>query len=712
MTGKSQPSPPQKHHKKPTPTRSVWWEIIGVIFTWILVMACWQRGAYGYLLTFFLMYVTILWIFGISFLIKLFARFSLPMIAIGFLILWFYLGGTYSPLRDLLTCLLIVPLVLFAFPESRLWVKRLPRRLRARYRLRKINKRRYNSPDAVEKRRVHFEDAKEKFITSAKLWWAKSRVNHDANAPQKIQLATKRRLTPLVVTTCALAVWVGLSGLDYLLENKALPRKGSVLHPTGMQPELSTLNVGIALSGGGYRAALVHAGAIEALGQLGVPITHLSSVSGGSIIGSYLSVGGSPQDFLEAVATGRFRLTRDLMSAQNLVRLLSNLRVPWLNVNLFPFFDNFSRLDVQSDLIDRVLLMGATSMQSDQTKGPALMVCMTDLINGFSVGALNNGYLFIGPTTKRFFREPDAISLPQFTHLADRVAVSGSFPGAFPPLQVNARITTTLEPLTSSQHVSELSLLLADGGIRDNLGLNLLEAVDELTRKSVTNQSTSGWLGFSPPSDWSLDLILVSDGGQFFKSKTNLNSYSTIMRAIDLSGLETGVLRPMRNSSDRPLVVLSAHSTVAPSPDSLIYGVTQTERRDAHYQYFRPDTFDATILAKLVALVPDQITAQAALSAYQRLPADHNVDLATIDQTCKFIPSDSKTSPDCVWWNLVSLVGEDIWRSTEAFIATPTLSDSFSAEQAKTVYRFGQYMVFLKSSEIQNAVKIAINNKD
>ena len=113
-----------------------------------------------------------------------------------------------------------------------------------------------------------------------------------------------------------------------MLSAKALPRNGGVLRPAAMPAEFDSVRVGVALSGGGYRAALVHAGVVDALGQLGVPVTHLSSVSGGSIIGSFLSVGGSPKDFLQAVAAGRFRMTRDLMAVQNLLRLPSPARAP------------------------------------------------------------------------------------------------------------------------------------------------------------------------------------------------------------------------------------------------------------------------------------------------------------------------------------------------------------------------------------------------
>ena len=55
------------------------------------------------------------------------------------------------------------------------------------------------------------------------------------------------------------------------------------------------VTVAVALSGGGYRAAAIHAGVLRALDKLGVPIHYLSTVSGGSIIGGFYSLGYAPE---------------------------------------------------------------------------------------------------------------------------------------------------------------------------------------------------------------------------------------------------------------------------------------------------------------------------------------------------------------------------------------------------------------------------------
>src|SRR5436309_12942405 len=57
------------------------------------------------------------------------------------------------------------------------------------------------------------------------------------------------------------------------------------------EPEQHRSGVGLCLSGGGYRAALFHLGAVRRLNELGVlsKISTISSVSGGSILAAHLA---------------------------------------------------------------------------------------------------------------------------------------------------------------------------------------------------------------------------------------------------------------------------------------------------------------------------------------------------------------------------------------------------------------------------------------
>src|SRR6185503_11081871 len=69
------------------------------------------------------------------------------------------------------------------------------------------------------------------------------------------------------------------------------------------------MRIGLALSGGGFRATLYHLGLIRFLRDAGIlrDVTHITSVSGGSIIAAHLALhwdryNGSESDFDTAAA--------------------------------------------------------------------------------------------------------------------------------------------------------------------------------------------------------------------------------------------------------------------------------------------------------------------------------------------------------------------------------------------------------------------------
>jgi len=449
----------------------MYWTVVGAAFTWIVVMALVQKGVGGYLLAFGLIYAALAVVGAMVFARHVGRQFTLQLLGIGLLVGWWFVGGTYSWRRDAILTLVVTLIVLLVFPSSRRWLANLPRRIKARKQLWQRKRRKRQSPTYIAASAATGQRIKAKLAAGTHAFFSgitnrKSGGGRKGGLPHTYRHQARRprgspRLQSGVVFLAAVMVWVSLSFVDSWFESAALPRSGTVLRPPAMPSSYAELRVGLAMSGGGYRAALVHAGVVEALGQMGIPVTHLSSVSGGSILGSYLSVGGSPQAFRDAVAAGRFRMLRDLLATPNLVRLPSSTVLPGLDVDLWPFFDEFSRVDVQANLIDRVLLDGALPSERN---GPRLMVCMTDLIHGLSVGATDDGILLSGPVVARFFRHGEAIDFEGLPRLADRVAVSGAFPMAFPAVPVQARIAIAPALEAEGDHRVVLELRLADGG--------------------------------------------------------------------------------------------------------------------------------------------------------------------------------------------------------------------------------------------------------
>ena len=88
--------------------------------------------------------------------------------------------------------------------------------------------------------------------------------------------------------------------------------------------------IGLALSGGGFRASLYHLGLVRFLRDAGIlsQVSHITSVSGGSILAAHLVLNwdrynGSPEDF-EAAASNSLGelLYRSQLSTRCAARML------------------------------------------------------------------------------------------------------------------------------------------------------------------------------------------------------------------------------------------------------------------------------------------------------------------------------------------------------------------------------------------------------
>ncbi|MHC4769430.1 MAG: patatin-like phospholipase family protein, partial [Planctomycetota bacterium] len=176
-----------------------------------------------------------------------------------------------------------------------------------------------------------------------------------------------------------------------------------------------SLRVAVALSGGGYRAAVVPAGILSGLDGAGVPISYLSTVSGGSIVGGAYALGWSPDELCDHLKKNRPGLTNDL-------------------VNFYPVFKQFlfpryNSGDTYSAHFNRVYFH---DHQLQDTGPPLLILNTTRYHDG---------------VRKAFRAETDG---PE--NLGRVVAASGAFPVAFDPVRIGG------EPYV-------------DGGVVENLGI-------------------------------------------------------------------------------------------------------------------------------------------------------------------------------------------------------------------------------------------------
>src|SRR5438128_12470915 len=103
--------------------------------------------------------------------------------------------------------------------------------------------------------------------------------------------------------------------------------------------------IGLTLSGGGFRATLFHLGLVRFLYEMGLlrQVTHICSVSGGSILAAHLVLNweqyvGTPHQFKTAASKIRALARRDIRG-----RIVRRWLLAWMNPLLWPFFTYFKR---------------------------------------------------------------------------------------------------------------------------------------------------------------------------------------------------------------------------------------------------------------------------------------------------------------------------------------------------------------------------------
>ena len=244
----------------------------------------------------------------------------------------------------------------------------------------------------------------------------------------------------------------------------------------------SELFVGIAISGGGSRAANFGLGALWGLEQLGIldHATALSSVSGGSLAATYVAVHGlkSSVEFDDAAAAMR----QNFLGAWEF-RSMDPLRVLRVNTT------HETATNTLADTFDSLLFHGATfsglgpfgpgrpylfinaSLQNPVTSRGKL----TTRGANASSGSLQ-GFTF----TQAAFSEIDS-DLGGY-RLADAVAASGAYPGLFEPMTLRNYSDFSLPGDPPDKY-----LHLSDGGLADNLGVDALIRALEESRASVLN---------------------------------------------------------------------------------------------------------------------------------------------------------------------------------------------------------------------------------
>ncbi len=221
--------------------------------------------------------------------------------------------------------------------------------------------------------------------------------------------------------------------------------------------------IGLALSGGGFRAAAFHLGVMQQLQEMNLldKIDLFTCVSGGSIAGGAVASNWNSADRLKLLDT--YLRTRSIAVSSVIGGLLD------------PFH---GRLDKLADSYDRDIFGGKSLLSL--SNGPRIYFNATNLSTG-------NMFFFVaggGQPAEMGEHELGVVDAPGFP-ISRAVAASSAFPPVFPPLRLDADVYA---PGQAVEYVT-----LTDGGIYDNMAVNPL-----LRSRNA------------------LDYVIVSDGGKPF----------------------------------------------------------------------------------------------------------------------------------------------------------------------------------------------------
>ena len=274
--------------------------------------------------------------------------------------------------------------------------------------------------------------------------------------------------------------------------------------------------IGLALSGGGFRATLYHLGLIRFLRDAAIlrDVSHITSVSGGSIIAAHLALhwdryNGSEADFDAAAAELLAFVSLDVRN-----RILR--RYPLAMVLRLPrrFVGRSNRKLKRTGLLEyhyEQYLYGDRSV-FELPETPQLHILATNLSEGRLCSFNREGLWNIRRERAGGFRI-DRVNVGLAT-VSMAVAASSAFPGFFPPMLLTEKDVGATSGAFGRQSFT-------DGGVFDNLGVRMFHFL----AKSASAE----------PLRW--DGVLVSDTGKPFEVQSNVEDVGMVrsaMRASDI----------------------------------------------------------------------------------------------------------------------------------------------------------------------------------
>jgi predicted acylesterase/phospholipase RssA len=313
--------------------------------------------------------------------------------------------------------------------------------------------------------------------------------------------------------------------------------------------------LGLALSGGGLRATLFHLGVVrflrdaDLLGQ----VTHIVSVSGGSILGAHLALNWGRYTGSEADFEGAASKILDFVQsdARNQIARRIPFLLPLRYLRLLALRGT-SRTVTPTGLLEKLY---AKSLYGDARvhqlpETPELHLLTTNMSEGGLCSFTREGLIM---QHRKSGRTKVEILPARLTSIALAVTASSAFPGFFPP----ALITADDLGLSAGEFPPQT---FTDGGVYDNLGVRVFDLLDNI--------------------DPSLDETLVSDVGKPFSivRTHSLGMIGRAMRASDILWDRVGQLEQQKFQDDSRFMFVAALDRVDLRDDpTALHPVIQSE---------------------------------------------------------------------------------------------------------------------------------------
>ena len=386
--------------------------------------------------------------------------------------------------------------------------------------------------------------------------------------------------------------------------------------------------LGLALSGGGLRATLFHLGVVRFLRDAGLlgEVTHIVSVSGGSILGAHLALNwgrynGSAADF-EAAASKIISFVQS--DARNQIARRMPFLVP-ISLLRRLTLRGPSRSVTPTGLLEKLyakhLYGDARVHQLPET--PELHLLTTNMSEGGLCSFTRAGLIMQHRTSGGIKVE----TLPaRLTPVALAVTASSAFPGFFPP----ALITADDIGLSQGEFPPQT---FTDGGVYDNLGVRVFDLLEHL--------------------DPSLDQIIVSDVGKPFNivRSHSLGMIGRAMRASDILWDRVGQLEAQKFQHDPRFLFVAA--------------LDQVDLRDD------PTALHPVIQAEVARIRTD-------------LDRFSPVDISALVQHGYCVArKQCRTRPDLYGSNLPSTPPWDPMKAAEEPVSQPALTDPSGQDQSR-----------------------------